>query len=69
MECAPQWIVDKAVNTELEANWKGSYEEKRKEEVSRKENVIRANFVYKLKEGEKGLKRVKSRLCLHGNFY
>lgn len=35
--------------------------------MSRAENVISAHFVYKVKSDEKGKKRLKARLCPHGN--
>lgn len=67
MECAPQWLLDKSVKNELDANWKGSYIEVNENNVAPDANVISAHFVYKVKVEEKDKKRLKARLCPHGN--
>lgn len=67
MECAPQWILDKAVRSELEVNWKDAYVPIIESDVPRKANVITSHFVFKIKKEEGGKMRLKARLCPHGN--
>lgn len=66
MECAPQWLVDKAVKAELDENWSDSYISVHEKKVAWNENIISAHFVYKVKTEEKGVRRLKARLCPHG---
>lgn len=67
MECAPQWILDKSVKTELDSNWSEAYVAVQEDSVPINANIISSHFVYKVKNEENGKKRLKARLCPHGN--
>ena len=67
MECAPPWIVEKAVTAEYTSNWADAYIEVKDEDVRKGANVIGSHIVYKVKVEENGRKRLKARLCPHGN--
>lgn len=67
MECAPAWLVKKAVDEEINSNWSEAYEEVTEASVPMNSNVLDSHFVYKIKIEEAGKKRLKARLCPHGN--
>lgn len=67
IECAPPWVIDKAVKEEVKSNWSGSYEEVYELSVPRHSNIIRSHIVYNVKSEEGVSKRFKARLCPHGN--
>lgn len=67
MECAPPWIVNKAIEAELKSNCKDAYEEVMDADVPQSANVIGSHIVYNIKVEENGKKRLKARLCPHGN--
>jgi len=67
MACAPPWLLDRAVEEELTNAWKGAYEEVPENAVPRNANVICSHIVYKIKLEEENHKRLKARLCPHGN--
>lgn len=60
-------MIDKAEKSELESNWADYYVEVHEHDVAPSENVISTHFVYKVKSEEKNKKRLKERLCPHGN--
>lgn len=64
---APPWIVEKAMRTEVDSNWAKAYKVVRETDVPRNENIISAHFVFKVKKEEDGSRRLKARLCPHGN--
>lgn len=66
MECAPTWILDQAMRKEIEDNWEGAIERIPEKDVPRHANVISSHIIYKVKQ-EEGHKRMKARLCPHGN--
>lgn len=67
MECAPPWIVEKAVKTEYNSNWANSYIEMKDADVPKGANVIGSHIVDKVKVEENNRKRLKAHLCPHGN--
>ena len=67
LENAPPWLVQKALGEEIDIAWKGAYEEVPESEVPMGANVITSHVVYKVKNEEGGRKRLKARLCPHGN--
>lgn len=67
MECAPQWVLDKAVKEELENSWKDAFLEVSERSIPKNANVISSHVVYKVKCEENNLMRMKARLCPHGN--
>ena len=67
MEFAPPWIVQKEVQEEYQPNWADSYVEVQDKIVPKDANVIGSHVVYKVKVEENNQKRLKARLCPHGN--
>lgn len=67
LEGVPAWIIERSLKEEHDSNWKDAYESVDERNVSRGENVIASHVVYKLKVDEKGGKRLKARICPHGN--
>ena len=67
MEGLPSWIIQNAINREIEQNWTDAYEEVKETDVPRNANVISSHIVYALKSEENNTKRLKARLCPHGN--
>ncbi len=67
MEGLPSWIVQNAIDKEVNENWAGAYEEVCETDVPASANVISSHIVYVLKSEENNLKRLKARLCPHGN--
>lgn len=47
MDCAPQWILEKAVSEENESAWKGAYTEVEESDVLKDKNIIGCHVVYK----------------------
>lgn len=62
MDCAPQWLLDKAVNHEVEVNWSKSNIETYGSEGPSNANFISSHFVYKIKNEDKDTKRLMARL-------
>lgn len=56
IECAPPWLIDRAIDEEVNTKWEGSHECVKESEVSRREKVIDSHFVYKVKIEEAGKK-------------
>lgn len=67
MEFAPPWTVNQAVEREVCENWTEAYEPIHRNQMPRDANIISSHFVYKVKTDEKGLKKFKARLVIHGN--
>ena len=67
LECAPPWVVEKAVKSEYNSNWADAYVEVKEVDVPKGANVIGSHIVYKVKVEENNRKRLKARLCPHGN--
>lgn len=63
MECAPQWLLNNAVEKELSSNWADAYESIQENTVPHDAKIISSHFVYKIKQEENGKKRLKARLC------
>ena len=56
MECAPPWIVQKAVQEEYQSNWTDSYVEVQDTDVPKDSNVIGSHVVYKVNVEENNQK-------------
>lgn len=67
MSLAPAWLIEKAVREELTSNWNDAYVEVPEASVTSDANVVTSHFVFKIKVEEHGRKRLKARLCPHGN--
>lgn len=67
LEGAPFWLIDKAVKEEVEDAWKDAFTEVSEQQVPFDANIISSHIIYKIKIDEKGTKRLKARLCPHGN--
>lgn len=67
LDVASPWILAKALKSEVKANRIGAYTEIYEIDVPQNANVIASHFLNKIKPGEKGVKRLKVRLWLHGN--
>lgn len=67
IQFAPSWIVEEAIETEVEDNWKDAYEIAQEDEIPPDANVISSHFVFKVKTDETGKKKLKARMCPHGN--
>lgn len=67
LESAPHWLFNKAVICEIEDAWKDAFVEIDECLVPANANVISSNIIYKIKIDEKCLKKLKTRLCPHGN--
>lgn len=67
IEGAPPWVIQKAVKTEYDSNWADAYVEVKDRDVPKGANVIGSHIVYKVKVEENNRKRLKARLCPHGN--
>lgn len=67
MECAPSWLLDKALKEEVEVNWRETHEEVDERNIMDNANVIPSHVVYKVKNEENDVKRRKARLCPNGN--
>lgn len=67
MACAPSWLLDKALQEELSSNWSDTHDEVDERQIKRDANVIPSHVVYKIKNEENDVKRMKARLCPNGN--
>lgn len=67
LEFAPPWLLNDALQAELEANWNGAYIETPASTVDKNANVFSSHVVYKVKDGDDGQLKLKGRLVLHGN--
>lgn len=67
LEFAPSWVCQKAFNKEFEDNWRGAFQEIHEEDIPMDANIIRSHVVYKIKTDEAGHRKLKARLCPHGN--
>lgn len=67
LEFAPAWIIDQAFMKEFDENWSTAVEEVNKLEIPESANIIRSHVVYKVKTDEEGKRKMKARLCPHGN--
>lgn len=64
LECAPHWLVERALSDEIEKDWSEAYEEVHEFDVPQGEKIITSHEV---KCEERDTKRLKGRLCPHGN--
>lgn len=64
---APPWVIEKAMKKEVQENWDTAYVTIKETDIPRSENIIGAHFVFKIKQEEDGTRRLKARLCPHGN--
>lgn len=64
MACAPSWILDKALQKEIASNWHDTHEEVDEREVKGNANAIPSHVVYKFKNEENNIKRMKARLII-----
>lgn len=67
LEGIPAWIVQKAVDKKHDKNWETAYDPAPVVNVSRTENIIASNVIYKLKIGDAVSMRFKAQIFLHGN--
>eukprot|EP00177_Eucheuma_denticulatum_P007832 GFKZ01014258.1.p1 GENE.GFKZ01014258.1~~GFKZ01014258.1.p1 ORF type:complete len:1202 (-),score=97.36 GFKZ01014258.1:1881-5486(-) len=67
MEFAPSWILEEAFKAEHDSNWAGAYVNVSEENIPRDANIVRSHTVYKVKVDESGDKKLKARICPHGN--
>lgn len=67
MACAPSWLLDKALQEELDSNWQDTHVEVDGRKIKRNANVVHRHVVYKVKNEENNFKRMKARLCPNGN--
>ena len=67
MESAPPWLIQKALEDEINGAWDGAYEEVDERDLPAHANIISSHVVYKVKNEEGNTKRLKARLCPHGN--
>lgn len=68
MELALNWILEKAGKSELGNSRMDAYIHVNESEVPPSGNVITSDYDYNVKSEENG-KRLKARLCPHGNRY
>lgn len=67
MAFAPSWVLDSALQEELQSNWKDAYDTVDDREIGNNANVIPSHVLYKVKNEEHNTKRMKARLCPNGN--
>lgn len=67
MGCAPAWILDKALQEELDSNWADTHDVVDERDVPANANVIPSHVVYRVKTEENSKRRLKARLCRNGN--
>lgn len=68
LEFVPQWLIEEALEKEMDNNWQGPYLEVTAFSIDRSANVIGSNMVYKVKVGDDAQPVMKARLVLHCNF-
>lgn len=67
LDVAPPWLKAKALNEELQENWKNAYKVVPEHSVPKTANVVRSHVIYKVKRKERHKRRLKARLCAQGN--
>lgn len=67
LEFAPQWLLDEALQAEIDDNCHGAFSEIPAFTIEENANVIRSHVVHKVKEENNGTLKLKARLVLHGN--
>lgn len=67
LDSAPHWLINKPILHEIEDAWKTALVEVGERLVSSDANVISSHIIYKIENDEQGLKKLKDRLCSHGN--
>lgn len=67
IEFALSWIIERAERVVLMNNSEAAYTRVPENMVKTSGNVIGSHFVDKIKQEEKGMKRLKARLCQHGH--
>lgn len=67
LQLAPSWITTRALKEEHDNNWAEAYREIDERLVPKHANVISSHVIYKIKTEESGIRRLKARLCPHGN--
>lgn len=67
LQLAPSWILEKAVNLDLQRNLKDLYLAVNETTIPPYSNVIGSRFVYKIMTDKNDKKQFKARLCLHGH--
>lgn len=67
IETAPNWLIAKAVQNEIEDAWKGAFEEVDESTIPKNGNIISSHIIYKVKQNEDGTLKLKARLCPHRN--
>lgn len=53
MSCAPDWILDKALQEELKANWKDTHDVVDERDIEEHANFIPSHVLYEVKNEEK----------------
>lgn len=67
MECAPPWLVRKAVSKEHNDNCADAYKAVEEAKMQSGSNVIGSHIVYKIMTEEDAKMRLKARICPHSN--
>lgn len=67
LQYAPSWLLDEALRKEYEEKWRDNVAIVEDTEVSRSSNIISSHVVYKLKIDDDDRKKMKARICPHGN--
>lgn len=67
LESVPEWLVKKAMNNEVEENWKSAIEEVGTQGMPDDANILSTHFVFNIKKSEQGHRTLKARLVVHGN--
>lgn len=67
LEFAPSWILEEAFNAEHDSNWAYAYEEVDEVGLPPDANIVTSHVVYEVKHDEGGSKKMKARICPHGN--
>lgn len=55
-------MLDNELKEEIEANWRDTHEEVDERNIKGNANIIPSHVVYKVKNEENGVKRMKARL-------
>lgn len=67
LQYAPDWLLDEALRIEYEENWCKNIEHVEDTDVPRNSNIISSHVLYKVKVDEDDNKKMKARICPHGN--
>lgn len=62
MECAPSWLIHKAMRDEHDNNWADAYEQIMEDDIPRGANFCSSHIVYKVKTEEGGMRKLKGRI-------